>query len=190
MQTKVLLKSVQAELLEECCWNFSKLKLFSNIAQVQILSKRPVIAFLSFLVFKNHIAVSVFLKFIQSRIMTFLKARHWVHKKCGVFLFFPEFCESTEHLLCAIAFAHSHVHSLKDSVVRWILSDPSKRNWASERVSSVFKVAQLVSGGAGNPTVSSFLSYTSNCLFIVLTGTQLRRCSHAQPLQCETKHSI
>ena len=107
------------------------------------------------------------------------------------FFFFPVVCESTEHLLRAIGFGHSHVHSpLPDNAVRWKLPAPSKRNWASERVSSVFKVAYLVSGGAGNPTVSSFLSYTSNCLFIVLTGTQLRRYSHAQPLQCETKHII
>ena len=91
---------------------------------------------------KSYICVSVFLKFIQSRIMKFLKARQWVHKKWGVFFFFPVVCESTEHLLRAIGFGHSHVHSpLPDNAVRWILPAPSKRNWASERVSSVFKVA-------------------------------------------------
>lgn len=74
----MLLQSVQVEPLEECCLNFSKLKLLPDIAQVQKARDR----FSPFLVFfKSHVCVSVYFKFIQSRIVKFLKASQWVHKK-------------------------------------------------------------------------------------------------------------
>lgn len=49
----MLLQSVQVELLEECCLNFSKLKLLPGIAQVQKARDR----FSPFLVFLNHMSV-------------------------------------------------------------------------------------------------------------------------------------
>lgn len=79
--------------------------------------KKLVIAFLPFLFFlKSHVCVSVYFKFIQSRIMKFLKASQWVHKKKEFFLEFREF---TEHLPCVTGSAHTCIHfPLLDNAVR------------------------------------------------------------------------
>lgn len=75
-------------------WSF-----FPNAVQVQTLPQKAWDCFFFFFFspscfLKSHIGVSAFLKFIQSRIMKFLKASQWVHKKMS----FSEFYAFTERL--------------------------------------------------------------------------------------------
>lgn len=188
MQTKELLKSARAELLGECCLNFSRLKLFPNTVQVQTLPPKARDCFFPLLVFfyKSHSSVSALFKFIKIESGNFWRqvTSPWVHKKKWVFVFFfspsvPCIYWTPYRVSPAL---HTHTSSSRDNAVMISMSS-SISGWASERVSYLPKVTQLESGRAGNPTVVLFFvfCFLNFQLFIVLAGSQQRGYSQAPP---------
>lgn len=128
--------------------------------------------FFSFLYFESHVCASGFFKFIQSRIMKFLKARQWVQHM---------------RVLCSVNWPNAYrvlqaVRTRTFLSLSWQLCErntgsPSRRNWALERVTFVLKVTKLVSGRAGNPV--RFFFFTSVCLLFWLAHNRAGAHMHS-----------